>query len=123
MRLPIDQLKEGMQLTRDVVNLNSTILLVAGTSLTMQHVRVLKMWGIESIHVQGSDGENGDTAEADLKLPPEVMKSAEEYVNRRFRHISPNQAAAAVLRRLALRRTAMRMASQVHPGGGTKHES
>ena len=51
--IAVDQLKEGMVLAEDVLDVNSRLLLKEGGTVESQHIRMFKMWGVGEIRVQG----------------------------------------------------------------------
>jgi len=53
----VDQLKEGMVLAEDVLDVNSRLLLKEGGTVESQHIRMFKMWGVGEVHVQGDVAE------------------------------------------------------------------
>ena len=60
--IAVDQLKQGMLLAEDVVDVNSRLLLKKGGTVEPRHIRMLKMWGVGEVSVQGdieADDETG----------------------------------------------------------------
>ena len=53
--ITVDQLKEGMVLAEDVLDVNSRLLLKEGGTVEAQHIRMFKMWGVGEVDVQGKD--------------------------------------------------------------------
>jgi HD-like signal output (HDOD) protein len=51
--ISIDQLSLGMTLSQDVRDINSRLLLSKGLQIEAKHIRILKMWGIYEIQVEG----------------------------------------------------------------------
>jgi putative nucleotidyltransferase with HDIG domain len=111
LKLPIDKLKPGMRVTRDVINLNHAVILAAGAEMTAQHLHTLKMWGIDAVEVAGEQAEAGVEVTKGGLLP-ELLQAAEDHVNRRLRHVPADNPAVALVRDLAVKRAAARLASQ-----------
>ena len=55
IEIKTDQLKHGMVLAEDVCNSNGRLLLPKGQELEGGHLRILKMWGIFHIRIEGDD--------------------------------------------------------------------
>jgi HD-like signal output (HDOD) protein len=55
IEIKTDQLKHGMVLAEDVCNSNGRLLLPKGQELEVGHLRILKMWGIFQIRIEGDD--------------------------------------------------------------------
>jgi len=109
MILSVDKLEPGMTVARDVKNVNEAILLVAGTELTSQHLRRLKMWGIDALHVADREG---SAAAQPTQVPAHLQQSAEARVQRRFKFQPANAPALETWRQVAIRRTALGLAQQ-----------
>jgi hypothetical protein len=103
MMLPMEKAQPGMELTRDVINLNQSVLLTAGTCLTTQHLRTLKMWGVETIYVLCQATELPQAEEA-IKIPPEILGAANARLNLRLKFVDNNTPGIGPLRLLATQR-------------------
>ena len=60
--IAVDQLKQGMILADDVVDINSRLLLKKGGTVESKHIRMFKMWGVGEVYVEGkveADADNG----------------------------------------------------------------
>ncbi len=112
----IDKLKPGMKVARDVLNLNNAVLLTAGTELVPQHLRTLKMWGLDAIHVVGEAGDGDDQA-LTAQFAPEILTAAAKRVESRLKHASLDQPGVMMIRDLAVRRLAARLAQAKESGG------
>lgn len=108
--LSVDKLESGMEVARDVKNLNGAILLTAGTLLSAQHLRMLKMWGIDAIHIAGGEGDNERQA-ALADITPSQREAAEAHVRHRFKHLSPTTPGLTLLVELAVLRVSARLAA------------
>lgn len=69
----IDKLKPGMVLSEDVKDINGRLLLPEGKTLENQHMRILKMWGITEVHVDGNQKSESDP---NSSIPPELLENA-----------------------------------------------
>jgi hypothetical protein len=106
----VDCLEPGMEVAEDVLNVNGTLLLAKGTVLSDHLIRVLKMWGVETIRVGGEAGAaHAPTLETVLR--PEILAAAKRKIEERFRHVSEVMPAVRVIKQLALDRLAQRLAA------------
>jgi HD-like signal output (HDOD) protein len=53
--VPIGQLNLGMTLSEDVKDMNGRLLIAKGVSVESRHIRVLKMWGVAEVAIDGAD--------------------------------------------------------------------
>ena len=81
-RIAIDQIKEGMVLAGDVVDVNSRLLFSKGGTIEAKHIRMFKMWGIGEVHVQGDFEFEADHYSAE---DPEHIDRAAQYTQALFR--------------------------------------
>lgn len=103
-----------MEVAADVNNLNGALMVAQGTVLTERHLRILKMWGIESIEIAG--GEDEPTPEQiERAYPPELLRVAQSQVDQRLKHVGVNNKTIAKIRQLAILRTVRLLAEQPHP--------
>lgn len=69
----VDKLAKGMVLSDDVCDSNSRLLLRKGLELDNKHMRILKMWGIFQVRVQGaSSGDSDDNGTQDSDRLDEI---------------------------------------------------
>lgn len=110
-----------MVLTSDVTNLNKAVLLSKGSVLTESYLRTLKMWGVRSANV-AVEQESAAAVPNELReFPPELVAEAEQYVNRRFKHVSVSHPVVETVRALAVKRKAVElMKAPSHP---SSHET
>jgi len=107
-----------MELASDVTNLNDVLLLARGTVLNYKQIRILKMWGIEMVDIAGPEAQP-EAAISQAPLLPEVLASAEEYVNQRFKHVPINGPVVAAIRNIAIKRKAAQLARSPKPPGNS----
>jgi putative nucleotidyltransferase with HDIG domain len=51
VRLAVEYLSEGMELARDIYDLDGRVILVQGAILSNRHIEILKRWNITSVYV------------------------------------------------------------------------
>ena len=108
--LPVDELKPGMRLSRDVVR-DGVVLLAAGTELTSPLIRMFARWAIRNVEVVGT-GRPEDEPTLDVRYSPEVALAAREHVARLFLHVPTESPGVACIRELAMVRLTDRLAHQ-----------
>ncbi len=99
----VKEIKPGMTLAREVCGSNGRMLLGKGVTLEDKHLRILNMWGVSEIYIEG------DEAEAALNLD-DFLPAAEEYVTARFAVSEPYPPHLAELRRQCVLHFAQRLA-------------
>ena len=109
MMVSVENLKPGMVVAADVVNLNQTVLLKSGSLLGPQELRMLKMWGIVSVNIV-SKTEQEASLGSEVSLPAEVLREAEAQVSHRFKHVTLDSPAVQLVRQLAIKRAAAELA-------------
>ncbi len=110
MMVSINKLLPGMKVLRDVRSVNGTVLLAAGTEIAAQHIRVLRMWGVEGVAVKGQEDTEAHHSKVKV-VDAEVLQAAQNQVDQRLRHAIGSHPAVALVRELAIRRTAAKMAA------------
>jgi len=109
MTVVTKDLTAGMELGGDVINVNGAKLLGIGTVLTERHLAILQTWGVESVNIKGEQPEGGDPDQGLRGFSPEILKKAEDFVNRRFRLMSQSGGPVKTIKRLAIQRVAQRL--------------
>ncbi len=110
MMVSMNKLLPGMKVLRDVRSVNGTVLLAAGTEIAAQHIRVLKMWGVDGVAVRGEEDTEARHSEVKV-VDPEMLRAAQDQVDQRLRHAIGSHPAVALVRELAIRRTAAELAA------------
>lgn len=78
----VDKLSQGQILAQDVRDINSRLLLAKGQEIGEQHIRVMKMWGIFEVHVEGQDIEpEQDDTPVDSEKLAVVGQQAQKVFN------------------------------------------
>ena len=97
--VPIDQLASGMVLSDDVRDATARLLLSKGLCIEARHIRLLKMWGVFEVQVQGPDPvPQAPPASAD----PERLEAVEGAVNRLFINLDREHPAVQEILRLSV---------------------
>ena len=97
--VPIDQLEIGMELSDDVRDATARLLLSKGLCIEARHIRLLKMWGVFEIQVQGPDpSRQAPAAPAD----PERLAAVESAVSRLFSNLDRKHPAVKEILRLSV---------------------
>ena len=99
LKLKINQLKNGMILSRDVSNFSGVMLLKSGCQLKTKDIKNFKAWGITETFVQESMFE-GKFQKNDPKVDPKVLKEAKEETAVLFRHTNSDHPIVMELKRL-----------------------
>jgi len=107
-RIHIDHVEPGMVVASDLIHSNGRFLLGKGMVLDPTHLRVLKIWGIHSVEVEGSSDEPGPLPEA--RIDPVTFQAAEEVTRRRFSKGDLNHPFLRELFRICTLRKARRIA-------------
>lgn len=84
----LKQLEPGMILSRDVQDLSGRLLLRNGKSITAQHLRIFKIWGVSEVEIKDPQAQPPQDAErhpAEELYPPKVFQAAQSRTNDLFR--------------------------------------
>lgn len=103
-----EQLKEGMVVARDVMNIDGMLLVSTGTILTGRQIGILQTWGVTEIEVEGAhESQNADPL---ASLPPEKLAQITAELKARFWQSGEMSPAQAEIFNLMLYRQARRAA-------------
>jgi len=82
--LAVDNLKQGMVVDQDVVDINKRLLISKGQELSEKHLRILKIWGVAEISVV-SDGDAApqETPPTDVEKATRI-KEALDFILQHF---------------------------------------
>jgi hypothetical protein len=106
-QISLADVRAGMVLRADVVAAEGRLLLEAGTGLTESHLRVLSMWGVAQVDVEGVS--RADLAErAVAELAPAARAAVDRRVQALFRHNDPKDPVIDELLQLATMRLVRR---------------
>lgn len=93
-------LKTGMVLADPVYNLDGKLLFPEGTLLTEKKIEITMMWGVEHVHTQGSEQDDGIVS---IKNFPNIIKQdAEAEMQRRFKLVKSSHPAVIAIKELAV---------------------
>jgi HD-like signal output (HDOD) protein len=104
----ISQLEPDMVVCSDVKDRNGRLLVAAGTSLTANHIRIIKIWGIFEADIENASPKDGVPPPQDA-IDPAIIKAAEEVVRGRFRYNDMGNSTVAELFRIGSLRRALQM--------------
>jgi hypothetical protein len=101
-RIKTELLAEGMVVMTDVKNMDDTLLIPAGCTLTARQIGILQAWGVEEIDVKNSAA----IANADplARLSPETIATLTQEVRARFWQPDETSPLFAELCRLLIQR-------------------
>lgn len=81
----LDDVSPGMILAQDVTGPSARVLLPVGSELTTAHLRLLRLWGVSGIHVDGwTQADSRARAIADLE--PAQLDRIDPEIDTLFRH-------------------------------------
>ncbi len=81
-KLTLDDVKTGMVVAEAIKGSKGQPLFAKGVELTDKHLRILKIWGINSVIVEGDENEELGSN----NLPPELLEQIEDEMKPRFQH-------------------------------------
>ena len=99
------ELKPGMVLAEDLRDRNGRFLLAKGTRLTLKHLRILKIWGVIEVNIEGISQKNVES-NTGAQIDPAIMETAEKEIRERFVHTDLDHPATRELFRLCTLRKA-----------------
>ncbi len=104
----ISHLKPDMVVRSDVKDRNGRLLVAAGTRLTANHIRIIKIWGIVEADIDDAV-QTGEVPPLPDAIDPVIVKAAEEALRGRFRYNNLEDSAVAELFHIGCLRKAWRM--------------
>jgi len=104
---PIDEIAVGDLLATDLTNSQGAVLVKAGVRVGESHMRMLRMWGIESVEVADAEAGGGGAVAPTEKL----LDQAETEIKERFAGSLDNEVMAEILR-VAVELRAARIATE-----------
>ena len=81
-KIKIEQVKQGMVVGSDVKNIDSMLLVPAGSTLTERQVTILNSWGVTEVDVVAAEG--CDDADPLAKLSAEELELLTVQIKARF---------------------------------------
>lgn len=83
-KIKITDVEEGMILIEDVKGAQGRLLLTKDTKITAKHIRVMKTWGVNVVHVEGDDDSEENT---EINFTPEQLKEAQEQIKPSYKYV------------------------------------
>jgi putative nucleotidyltransferase with HDIG domain len=112
--IKVSHLKPDGLLSKDVKDRNGRLLVPAGTRLTENHIRVIKIWGIVQVEIE-APAEEDPTLSSSEMIDPERLNAAEAVLSRRFRLCDREHPAVKELYRISRLRLAAQMGQKTTP--------
>jgi len=106
-RVKIDALKPGSVLAEDIRNANGRFLLGKGVKIDPTHLRVLKIWGITSVEIEGGPEQSSTSSQE--TIDPEVLRVAEQYTRNYFCNADLDHPFLQEVLEICTRRQALKM--------------
>jgi hypothetical protein len=104
----VESLREGMQVTEEVKNMDNMLLIPAGCIVTERHINLLNAWGIAEIRVE-SLGETDEASDVLQRLPANVLAKLTDELKLIFLEPVDKHPIQAEVFNLVLRRKARGM--------------
>lgn len=79
----VSNIKTGMKVAQDVNDSTGRFLIGKGVVIEEKHIRILKMWGVTSVDIEGANREQAAQDEID-QIDPALLPIIREYVDSRF---------------------------------------
>lgn len=99
----VNELKRDMILADDVRDINSRFLLSKGKKLKPNHIRVLKIWGITEVSIEGKSIEGKGSVDVEkTDIDPELVAKIHDNTKHIFRKTDLNHPAMAEIFRLSV---------------------
>lgn len=105
MKISMEQLRSGMVVAQPIKDCNGRFLIGAGVQLTDKQLRILRIWRITEVEIDGVY-ENHLSAGAEGGIDPSIPHAAVERMKERFRHTNPDHPVVRELFRLCLEKVA-----------------
>ena len=84
--LPLEQIRPGMMLNKDVQDLSGRLLLGREAEINQQHLRIFRAWGVTEADVRGAEQpQSGLRSDCDL-LPPDLRAEVMQQAGVLFMH-------------------------------------
>lgn len=99
------ELKPGMVLAEELRDRNGRFLLAKDTRLTLKHLRILKIWGVIEVNIEGISQKNVES-NTGAQIDPAIMETAKKEIRERFVHTDLDHPATRELFRLCTLRKA-----------------
>ncbi|QDU64239.1 hypothetical protein Pan216_51280 [Planctomycetes bacterium Pan216] len=94
-KLALENVCEGMHARIDVCDATGRLLVPAGTSLTSNHLSILRKWGVLEVEI---GGDSDDVDQHCLAVTPEIAAHAAKLTEWAFQHVPSDHPLIVVLR-------------------------
>jgi hypothetical protein len=111
VRMTIADLKEGLVLA-EPVQAQGRILLAAGATLTQNHLRIFKTWGVAEAAIEGDDPVEGKVG---FDLDSEEIRTIRVEIDKRFEKCNSDDEVIAALKKTILKRAVEKHMQTVAP--------
>jgi HD-like signal output (HDOD) protein len=95
-----DKLKTGQILAEEVRDINGRLLLSKGHTIAANHIRILKIWGISEVFLEGGVSQDD---KPDLQLDPMAIEQTQKRLKMIFSHTDMEDPAIKKIFEIALR--------------------
>jgi HD-like signal output (HDOD) protein len=95
----VDKLVRDAVLSEDVRDINARLLLAKGQTISDQHIRVMKMWGVFEVHVQSADPEPDNS---EMTVDDERLSSVAHQVSKIFEPLDADHPVVKEVVRLSI---------------------
>jgi HD-like signal output (HDOD) protein len=113
-KINTDDLEPGIMLTEDLFHSSGRLLLSKGVRLEPHHLRVLKIWGIPAVEIEGkSDGPRLSLPE---EISPQILNKAKELTQKQFSHANTDHPLLRELLQICTQRRAQKITLQMNSG-------
>jgi HD-like signal output (HDOD) protein len=111
--ISVDEIKQGMVLSDDVLDINQKLILTKGQAIASKHIRIFKIWGITEVNVFGK---NEKKNAIEPRISPELVKKIEDHTKQIFKNIDLEHAVAKEIFKLSV-------SHRCNNGGPNTHKS
>lgn len=100
-RVKLDNLKEGMIVSSNVMNMDDMLLLPAGAELSARSIKLLRTWGIAELEVEAC-GESEEVVDPLALVAPDVLRRLDLELRQVFFKLDESVAIHQAIFKLAL---------------------
>ncbi len=115
-KIIVSELEPDMVLANDVRDRNGRFLLGKGVKLTPKHLKIMKMWGIVDIDIEGISQTDMDRKRT-AHMAPAILDIADKLTRKRFVHTDLRQEAIRELFNICALRKAEQLTNGARPAG------
>ncbi len=107
-------LRPGMVLASNLESRHGRLLLPEGSMLEERHLRILRIWGVTEVDIDGVDSDTAEAATV-MDIDPEVFRCCDAFLNPFFQNTGLDQEAVQEMFRVCLLQTSQGMANSGLP--------